>query len=241
MKNVFLLIYDRIKTVVLKVFSYPYSIAICILCFFLILFIFSTKTNLGFLPVATRLVSNMESSDSIRDVMVYKNANLNPCTRALANQYSYINNYKKQHLAIAQNFNLYYYAFALIVVIATVASTLLGILIARTGWQNQSSSVKSAFVAFFFTASLTGVLMSTFNNAENANKNISKYFYFTNLQTNIYDAMAVDTALDSACTNGTLMNIFLENNKNIKENMNLFLDIKADKIPSTPDMSSIGN
>lgn len=241
MKNIFLQLYDRVKALVLRIFSYPYSIALSILCFFLLLFLFSTKTNLGFLPAATKLVANMESSDSIRDVMVYKHADVNPCTKALANQYSYINNYKKQHLEIAQNFNLYYYAFALIIVISTVASTLLGILIARTGWQNQSSSIKSAFIAFFFTASLTGVLMSTFNNAENANKNISKYFYFTNLQTNIYDALAVDTSLNRRCVDSSLMRVFWENNKNIKENMNLFLDIKADKIPSTPDMSSIGN
>lgn len=241
MKIFFQQLMFRIKNLMMHIFRYPYTVTISIIVFFMLLFGLVTQTGIGFRSEAKRLRVNFEKSDSIRALIVEKNSNINICTQALANQYRYINTYKEQHLDVAEKFETFYYAFVLILSIATVVATLLIVLIARNGWQNQPLSIKAAFLGFFFTASLIGVLMNTFNNAENANKNISKYFYFTNLQTNIYDALAIDSVLDIHCKDSTLKRVFWDNNKNMKENMNLFLDIKADKIPPAPDINkSIG-
>lgn len=241
MRNFFQQIILHIKNLMMHIFRYPYTITIFILIFFVLIFIITTQTDIGFKPVAKSIIDRLEKSDSIRDSLVEKNGIKNPCTQALFNQYRYINIYKEQHLDVAKHFEIYYYGFVLILIIATVSATIMVVIIARTGWQNQHLSIKAAFIGFFFTASLMGAFMNTFNNADNVNKNISKYFYFTNLQTNIYNVLAIDSVLDKHCADSTLLRVFWENNKNMQDNMNLFLDIKADKIPATPDINkSIG-
>jgi hypothetical protein len=179
------------------------------------------------------MIGTLDTAEKIRHDFIRSRANINACTKALYNQYEYINTYKDQHLHVATNFETYYFSFVLILTISAVVASIMAVLIARVGWQNQTPGTKAAFIGFFFTASLAGVMMNTFNNAENVNKNISKYFYFTNLQTNIYDALAVDAAFDRRCADSSLLQVFWDNNKNMKDNMNLFLDIKADKIPAT--------
>lgn len=223
----------NLKQLFTRVLSYPYTITIAIVLFFISIFWITAETKYVFRRVARNLVDTLGNSETIRHDFIRQKAPANHCTQALYNQYRYINSYKQQHLNVATNFETYYFSFALILSIAAVVASIMGVLIARTGWQNQTPGVKAAFIGFFFTASLTGVLMNTFNNADNVNKNISKYFYFTNLQTNIYDVLAIDTAFNRRCSDSSLLRVFWDNNKSIKENMNLFLDIKADKIPST--------
>lgn len=217
----------------LRVLGYPYTITIGILFFFASVFWITAETKYVFRNVANNMADTLERSEAIRHDFIQKNAAANFCTQTLYNQYLHIHTYKQQHLKMAMLFETYYFSFALILAIAAVVGSIMAVLIARTGWQNQRPGVKAAFIGFFFTASLTGVLMNTFNNAENVNKNISKYFYFTNLQTNIYDALAIDSDLNRRCTDSSLLRVFWDNNKNMKDNMNLFMDIKADKIPAT--------
>lgn len=216
-----------------RIFKYPYTITIGIIIFFFSVFWITAETKYVFRNVARNMIDTLENAEKIRRDFIQQHAGANQCTKALYNQYLYIDSYKQQHLHVATNFETYYFAFVLILTIAAVVASIMGVLIARTGWQNQSPGMKAAFIGFFFTASLTGVFMNTFNNADNVNKNISKYFYFTNLQTNIYDALAIDTTFDRRCADSSLLRVFWENNKNMKDNMNLFLDIKADKVPAT--------
>lgn len=223
----------NLKLITTRVLAYPYSLTIAIVLFFMTVFWITAETKYVFRRVAKNIVDTLEHSEVIRRDFIQHKANVNYCTQALYNQYLYIDSYKQQHLDVATHFETYYFSFVLILIISAVVASIMGVLIARSGWQNQTPGVKAAFIGFFFTASLTGVFMNTFNNAENVNKNISKYFYFTNLQTNIYDVLAVDTAFDRRCADSSLLRVFWDNNKNMKDNMNLFLDIKADKIPST--------
>jgi hypothetical protein len=223
----------NLKQLLNRVLGYPYTITIAIVLFFLTLFWVTAETKYVFRRVAKNLVDTLENSEAIRHNFIQQKAGTNHCTQALYNQYLYIDTYKQQHLHVATNFETYYFAFVLILTISAVIASIMAVLIGRTGWQNQTPGIKAAFIGFFFTASLTGVLMNTFNNADNVNKNISKYFYFTNLQTNIYDVLAVDTAFNRRCADSSLLRVFWDNNKSMKDNMNLFLDIKADKIPST--------
>ena len=226
-------ILKNLKLIATRVLAYPYSLTIAIVLFFIVLFFITAESKYVFRRVAKNMVDTLENSEAIRRDFIQQKANANQCTQALYNQYLYINSYKQQHLHVATNFETYYFSFVLILNISAVVASIMAVLIARLGWQNQTPGVKAAFIGFFFTASLMGVLMNTFNNADNVNKNISKYFYFTNLQTNIYDVLAVDTAFDRRCADSSLLRVFWDNNKNMKENMNLFLDIKADKIPAT--------
>jgi len=223
----------NLKLLATRVLAYPYTITIAIVLFFISVFWVTAETKYVFRRVAKNMVDTLDNSEAIRHQFIQQKANINHCTQALYNQYLYIDSYKQQHLHVATNFETYYFAFTLILTIAAVIASIMAVLIGRTGWQNQTPGIKAAFIGFFFTASLTGVLMNTFNNADNVNKNISKYFYFTNLQTNIYDVLAVDTAFERRCADSSMLRVFWDNNKNMKDNMNLFLDIKADKIPST--------
>jgi len=223
----------NLKLLATRVLAYPYTITIAIVLFFISVFWVTAETKYVFRRVAKNMVDTLDNSEAIRHQFIQQKANINHCTQALYNKYLYIDSYKQQHLHVATNFETYYFAFTLILTIAAVIASIMAVLIGRTGWQNQTPGIKAAFIGFFFTASLTGVLMNTFNNADNVNKNISKYFYFTNLQTNIYDVLAVDTAFERRCADSSMLRVFWDNNKNMKDNMNLFLDIKADKIPST--------
>jgi len=235
MKSFFTYLWNNIKLLALKVFKYPYTITLAVIVFFMILFFITAETKIFFGRAADTLVKTIGNSDHLRDSLLATKANTNDCTKALYNQYEYMNRYKQQHLSMASTYERYYFSFTLILLIASVIASIMGVLIARTGWQNQTPSIKAAFIGFFFSASLTGLMTNVFNNADNVNKNISKYFYFTNLQTNIYDVMAtgVDSNLNKRCADSTLLRVFWDNNKSMKENMNLFLDIKADKIPAT--------
>jgi hypothetical protein len=183
---------------------------------------------------------DIEKSDKVRDSLVNSYANVNYCTMALANQYRYLKNYKHQHVVVAEQFEVYYYAFVLVSIIAAVVSGLMGLLIARNGWQNQPQSTRAAFIGFIFCASFSGLCTKVFNNAENADKNVNKYFYFTNLQTNIYNVFGIADSLNKRCADSTLIKVFCENNENMKKNMNLFLDIKADAVPTTDINSAFG-
>jgi hypothetical protein len=98
--------------------------------------------------------------------------------------------------------------------------------------------MRAAFIGFAFSASFSGLCIKVFNNAENADKNVNQYFYFTNLQTNIYNVFGVTDSLNKRCADSTLIKVFNENNENMKKNLNLFLDIKADKVPTT-DINSV--
>jgi hypothetical protein len=186
------------------------------------------------------MINDIERSDQVRDSFVNGYANVNKCTQALANQYNYIKYYKNQHVTVAEQFEIFYYAFVLILTIATVVSSIMGLLIARNGWQHQSQSIRAAFIGFIFCASFSGLCMKVFNNAENASKNATQYFYFTNLQTNIYNVFGIADSLDKKCIDSTLIKVFCENNKNMKENMNLFLDIKSNEVPTTDMNTAIG-
>jgi predicted PurR-regulated permease PerM len=229
---------ERIRNSFQNLFSSPLSTALSIIVFFCIIF-YVGRSSIGFTKMAIDIDSSLKKADCIRDSMVHVNANYNSSTKALANQYFYIDQYKQQHIRVAKTFEIYYYSFTLILIIASLISTILGVLIARTGWENQSAKMKAAFMGFFFSASLTGIFINVFNNSQNATNNINKYFYFNNLQTNIYEALAIDSLLPQKTKDTSLVKLFWETNKNIKENMNLFLDIKADKIPATPDINKV--
>lgn len=231
----------NIKKTITITIGYPYSITIFIIGFFTLFFFLATEIrNFGFKNIATTMINDLEKSDKVRDSMINSYANVNNCTKALANQYNYIKFYKKQHVNVAKEFEVFYYAFVLILVISSVVSGLMGVLIAKNGWQHQSKSIRAAFIGFVFCASFSGVCMNVFNNAENASKNATQYFYFTNLQTNIYNVFGIADSLDKKCGDSSLIKVFCENNKNMKENMNLFLDIKADKVPTTDINTAIG-
>lgn len=232
---------NSFKKTISTALGYPYSITILIVGFFTIFFFAMTGLkSVGFKHMAKIMRSDIETSDKIRDSLVNNYANVNNCTRALANQYRYIKHYKNQHVAIAEQFEVYYFGFVLISVIAAVVSGLMGLLIARNGWQNQHQSTRAAFIGFIFCASFSGILTKVFNNAENADKNVTHYFYFTNLQTNIYNVFGQTDSLDKRCADSSLLKVFSENNKNMKENMNLFLDIKAENVPTTDINSALG-
>jgi hypothetical protein len=233
---------NQLLNCIKKIVGFPYCITITIVGFFVfVFFIIVFSNSIGFGHVAEILAEDFQNADTLRTKLVLQYSSTNNCTQALVNQYQYLGEVKKQHLFVTKKFEVYYYGFVLVAIIATVVASIIGVLIARTGWQNQRPAVKAMFIGFFFSASLAVACMNVFNNSENSNKNISKYFYYTNLQTNIYNAIGSGdtTKLNNACTDSTLLKVFWENNKNLKENMNLFLDIKADKIPSSPDINKV--
>ncbi len=213
---------------------------VIIFSFGIVFLAFVEINGFGFRHAAERVTKDIVEADKARDSLIDKYKNTNKCTQALANQYNYIRLYKKQHMDMAQTFEVYYFAFVLILVIASVGSSIIGVLITRIGWQNQPIYVRAVFLGFFFSASFSAVCMNVFNNAENSSKNITKYFYFTNLQTNIYDALVVGDSLNVRCKDSTLLKVFWENNKNMKDNLNLFFDIKTDNVPATDINKTVG-
>ena len=208
----------NIKMTLKKTLGYPISITILIILCFVIFFFFMTSfRSIGFKHMANVMLTDIKNSDKVRDSLVNSYANVNNCTTALANQYKYIKNYKHQNVALAEQFEVYYYGFVLISIIGAVLAGLLGILIAKDGWQHQPKSTRAAFIGFVFCASFSGVCVKVFNNAENANKNVNQYFYFTNLQTNIYNVFGMPDSLNNRCADSTLVKVFNDNNENMKK------------------------
>ena len=196
MKNFFQLLATNIKLAISKAFSYPLTISILIILFFCIVYFVTTFTRgFGFEKMAGKMNTDIAYSEKTRDSLIDNNKPINYCTQALSNQYYFIKRYKQQHFDLAQQFETNYYAFVLILAISAVVSSILAISIGRTGWQNQSPAMRAAFFGFFFCTSLSGVFIKVFNCAENADKNVTKYFYFTNLQTNIYNVLACTDSL----------------------------------------------
>lgn len=229
---------NNLKKLFQTLLSYPFSITLTIIIFFAVVFL-TGVSHWGFNGIANNISADLRKADSIRDSLVLAHADKSSYTKALANQYRYINQYKRQHYRVARTFEVYYYALVLVLALASLVATLIGVIIARTGWENQSPRIKAAFAGFFFCASVTAVLINVFNSSENAANNISKYFYFNNLQTNIYEGLAIDSVYNPKKRDSLLYDLFISTNKNIKENMNLFLNIKAEKIPATPDLNKL--
>jgi hypothetical protein len=214
-------------------FKNPYSITVGIILSMILLFGFMSITPFGFKCIGNKITKDFELADATRDSLIKIKGEADSNAKAIKNQYDYLGALKKQYLEIGYSFEVYYYSFITILVISTVITTILTAVIAKKGWDSQSSNLQATFFGFFFCASAAGVFISVFNYSQNSTDNINKYFYMTNLQTNIYDVLGADPLSSSFNKDTSILNVFNANNKNLKENMNLFINVKAESIPVT--------
>jgi len=225
----------------------PYTVTIAVLAIFGLVYISSALLPFGFRNIGHTINGDLEVADKTRDTIINSRIKFNqqiPNENAVINQYNYIGALKKQYLDVAMNYEVHYYTFVTMLVLASACLTMVIAVISQGGWQTQSPILKAAFYGLFFVSSVSGIFVSVFSYSQNSGDNVNKYFYLTNLQTNIYNVITVNSDFKS---NGTislkrdsdLLKVFVENNENLKSNLNLYLNIKAESIPSTPDVTKV--
>ncbi len=220
-------------------FKKPYSLTLLIICLFVIFYILLSDFGWGYANTPHKIICAFSQADKLRTDAIKLCGNSSANTKAIANQYYYINTLKSAYITTAETIGVHYYALVTVLIIASVASTILVAIIARKGWKKQNAFIKAAFYGFFFCSSLPGVLVSTLNFSQNSSSNLDKYFYLTNLQTDIYNAITVDPPKSPKIDKDSLLlKTFNDVNENLKKNMNLFLDVKAENIPSTSDVNA---
>jgi hypothetical protein len=220
-------------------FKKSYSLTLLIITAFGIFYTLMCDFGWGYASTPKKIICAFTQADKLRDNAINLYRNATPNTKAIANQYDYVNTLKSAYITTAETIGVHYYALVTVLIVASVASSIIVAVIARKGWKKQSPLIKAAFYGFFFCSSLPGVLVSTLNFSQNSSSNIDKYFYLTNLQTDIYNAITVDPPASAKLDKDSLVfKTFNDVNDNLKKNMNLFLDVKAENIPSTSDVNS---
>ena len=220
--------------------SNPFSITAGVILFMALLFSFMTLTPFGYRATEKAVKVDFVNSDKVRDAAVMAKVKTSANAAAIANQYGYFGQLKNQYLDLASAFEIYYYGFITVLVLSVVATTIFVAVIAKKGWDGQSANLQAAFYGFFFCSSMAGIFISVFNYSQNSADNINKYFYLTNLQTNIYDVIIADPVKPLLFNKDSLeLAVFNANDRNLKDNMNLFLNIKSESIPAVPDISKV--
>lgn len=225
----------------------PYAVTVAVLAIFGFIYISSALMPFGFKRIAGRINSDLLVADHTRDTIINSRIKFNqqiPNENAVINQYNYINALKKQYLDVATDYEVHYYSFITMLVLASACLTMVIAVIAQGGWQMQAPVLKAAFYGLFFVTSVAGIFVSVFSYSQNSGDNVNKYFYLTNLQTNIYNVITVNSDFKSDGTrslkrDSDILKVFVENNENLKNNLNLYLNIKVESIPSTPDVTKV--
>jgi membrane-associated HD superfamily phosphohydrolase len=159
------------------------------------------------------------------------------CIKGLYNQYMLIDAYKKQFLFIASRYQILYFSCTVMTIAATIVLAILGFAIVSKGWANSDLLYRALFLSLFFYTTFLGLVPKVYEHDRNAERNITKYFTLTNLQNDIYNIVAIKPGTYTHAIDSVQCKVFNDVNQTLKENRNLFIDIKADEIPTKIDVS----
>ena len=192
-------------------------------------FRFSTGTFNNF---AENINTQFRKRDSIIEKTVLEDKSKLPQKTKLKQQYIIAKETKKTYFIMAKSFNSFGYAFTVLFVISSIASAALAFLVLKKGWDNtESFYLKSAFLIFFFSASLFGILPKVFYNKENTKNNLDKYNYYSQLQIDIYELMQDNKRYIADENYKKLDSCITSINERIKANQDLYFDTDISKVP----------
>lgn len=178
-----------------------------------------------------QIQSDFAERDQIIRKAIYGKKSAFVQIKKLQEQYAITETIKKSYFYIARKFNSYDFAFNIVFTFCSIISAMLAFLVVKKGWDNlKDFYLKSAFLIFFFSTSMFGVLPSVLNNKENAKNNLDKYNYYNGLQMDIYNLVKNNNHF--LPDHPDSLDIHIANiNVNIKQNQNLYFDMKTEGIP----------
>lgn len=168
---------------------------------------------------------------------IFADTSKGPEINQLRELYSFISHAKEVNIITAVNYNAYGFSFTVLFAIFSVISGILGFLILRKGWDNVNNFyLKSSFLVAFFFSTVFGILPNVFNNKKNTEENLKNFFYYNELQIDIYTLVKDNKGYFKRNTTASLDSLrkeIISINEQMKKNQDLFFEINLDRIPTS--------
>jgi len=174
--------------------------------------------------------------DSIIEKAIYKMPYTGKEAEQIKEQYEISREIKDSYMMIAFHYTVYNYAFSIFFTVFSVITGLLGFLLVKKGWDNTKNFyLRAAFLVSFFFSTIFGVFPRVMNNEENVKNNLSQYHLYSGYQMDLYTLSKDNKGYFERNSKGSLDSLNLEImaiSKSIKDNENLYFDIKIDQVPT---------
>ncbi|NQY05493.1 MAG: hypothetical protein HRT68_04620 [Flavobacteriaceae bacterium] len=188
-----------------------------------------------YINTGQKVTEIFESKDCILENAVFEVSSTQPEIKQLKEQFLVIAEIKNSYLFMAEKYSAFNYTFSIFLTLFSIISGILGFIILKKGWDNiKNYYLKASFLIAFFCSTLFGVMPSVFSAKENIKNNLTKYYFYSGLQVDIYGLAKDNKGYLKRNTPQSLDSLNLEINainQKIKENQNLYFDINIDKIP----------
>lgn len=216
----------------MKWFRIPY-VVLCLLIVSLLFF----KGTLPYYEASARDVKGaMIEKDSIIEKAIYAMPFEGPEAIQLKEQYEIAREIKDSHMMIAFHYTVYNYGFTIFFTVFSVITGILGFLLVKKGWDNtQNFYLRASFLLSFFFSSLFGIFPRVMSNEDNVKNNLSKYHLYTGIQMDLYTLAKDNKGYFERNTKASMDSLnreIIAITKSIKDNEDLYFDIKIDEVPS---------
>lgn len=194
----------------------------------------------SFTSTSTNIKRQYELADAFMTEKIRTADTTKTCVSGLCNEYKILDAFKGQFILTAERYEILFFCCSVMLLVCSILTGILAFTVASIGWVPTSPFYKAAFLTMFFYTTFFGLVPKVFDHEGNAEKNITKYFVLTNLQTDIYNAVALKSNSTSRM-DSVQCKTFSEMTAALKANRNLFITIRTENIPTKIDPASSVN